>query len=129
ELQTNQQVEELLPLRSEFVQVNYARAIDMAALLKDENNSLLSSRGSVSVDERTNTLLVQDTLNKLDEIRALVHRLDVPVRQVLIESRVLFANDDFEDALGVNFGGALKFRPGNEPIIGFTKALSQASNI
>lgn len=120
ELQTHQQVEELAPLRSEYIQVNYAKASDIAALLKDEKNSLLSARGAVSVDERTNTLLVQDTALKIDEVRNLVHRLDVPVRQVLIESRVVFANDDFEDAIGVNFGIASKFRPGNEPVIGFS---------
>lgn len=118
ELQTNQQVEELAPLHSEFVQINYAKASALASLLKDEANSLLSARGNVSVDERTNTLLVQDTANKLDEIREMVHRLDIPVRQVLIEARVVFANDDFEKALGVNFGAAAKFRPGNEPRLG-----------
>ncbi len=129
ELQANQQVEELAPLRSEYIQVNYAKANDIASLLKDADNSLLSVRGAVSVDERTNTLLVQDTASKLTEISALVNRLDIPVRQVLIESRVVFANDDFEDALGIRFGGALKFRPGNEPVLGLTGQVGDASNI
>ena len=129
ELQTNQQVEELAPLRSEYIQVNYAKAADIAALLKDEKNSLLSARGAVSVDDRTNTLLVQDTSVKIDEIRALVVRLDIPVRQVLIESRVVFANDDFEDAIGVNFGAAAKFRPGNEPVLGFSGNREDANRI
>lgn len=118
ELQTSQQVEDLAPLRAEYIQINYAKASSIAGLLKDENNSLLSTRGTVSVDERTNTLLVQDTASKIDELRKLVHRLDVPVRQVLIESRVVFATDDFEDALGVKFGAAAKLRPGNEPVLG-----------
>jgi type IV pilus assembly protein PilQ len=119
ELQSRQQVQDLSPLRAEYVQVNYAKASEIAVLLKTEKNSLLSARGTVSVDDRTNTLLVQDTAAKLEEVRAVVHRLDVPVRQVLIESRLVFANDDFHDALGVTFGGGAKFRPGKEPVAGF----------
>ena len=104
ELEAQQQVQELAPLRSEFIQVNYARASDLAALLKSSDNTLLSERGNVTVDERTNNLLVQDTALKLNEIRRLVERLDVPVKQVLIESRIVVANDDFSKALGVRFG-------------------------
>ncbi len=104
ELEAQQQVEELAPLRSEFIQVNYARAGDLAALLKSSDNSLLSERGNVTVDERTNNLLVQDTALKLNEIRRLVERLDVPVKQVLIESRIVVASDDFSKSLGVRFG-------------------------
>ncbi len=104
ELESQQQVQELAPLRSEFIQVNYARASDFAALLKSPDNTLLSERGNVTVDERTNNLLVQDTALKLNEIRRLVDRLDVPVKQVLIESRIVIANDDFSRSLGVRFG-------------------------
>ncbi len=104
ELESHQQVEELAPLRSEFMVINYARAADIAALLKDSNNTLLSERGQVSVDDRTNTLLIQDTAYKLNEIRRLVDRLDIPVKQVLIESRIVIANDDFSKDLGVRFG-------------------------
>ncbi|MCG6939993.1 MAG: type IV pilus secretin PilQ [Thiohalocapsa sp.] len=105
ELESKQQIEELAPLRSEFIQVNYAKAADFASLLKSQENNLLTpERGSVTVDQRTNTLLVQDTAAKLDEIRRLVNRLDVPVRQVMIESRVVIANDDFARDLGVRFG-------------------------
>ncbi|NNC67365.1 MAG: type IV pilus secretin PilQ [Gammaproteobacteria bacterium] len=104
ELEAQQQVQELAPLRSEFIQVNYARASDLAALLKSSDNSLLSERGNVTVDERTNNILVQDTALKLNEIRRLVERLDVPVKQVLIESRIVIANDDFSKSLGVRFG-------------------------
>lgn len=120
ELQAKQQVQDLEPIRAEYIEVNYAKASDVAALLKTEKNSLLSTRGTVSVDERTNTLLVQDTLKKLEEVRALIERLDVPVRQVLIESRVVFASDDYEDILGVNLRTAAKFRPGQEPVAGFS---------
>ena len=104
ELEAQQQVQELAPLRSEFIQVNYARAGDLAALLKSSDNSLLSERGNVTVDERTNNLLIQDTALKLNEIRRLIERLDIPVKQVLIESRIVVANDDFSKSLGVRFG-------------------------
>lgn len=104
ELQANQQVEDLVPLRSEYIQINYAKATAIALLLKAEKNSLLSSRGSVSVDERTNMLLVQDTPVKISEIRKLVQHLDIPIKQVLIEARIVLADDNFEDALGVQFG-------------------------
>lgn len=104
ELESQQQVEELAPLRSEFMEINYASAADIATLLKDTDNTLLSERGQVSVDERTNTLLIQDTAFKLNEIRRLVDRLDIPVKQVLIESRIVIANDDFSKDLGVRFG-------------------------
>lgn len=104
ELESQQQVEELAPLRSEFMEINYAKAADLATLLKDSNNTLLSERGQVSVDERTNTLLIQDTALKLNEIRRLIDRLDIPVKQVLIESRIVVANDDFSKDLGAKFG-------------------------
>ena len=104
ELESQQQVEELAPLRSEFLEINYAKASDLAELLKDTNNTLLSDRGQVSVDDRTNTLLIQDTALKLNEIRRLIERLDIPVKQVLIESRIVVANDDFSKTLGAKFG-------------------------
>ncbi len=93
----------LAPLRSEFIRVNYAKAADLAALLKAEKNSLLSPRGNVSVDERSNTLLVQDTEDKLAEVRTLVSTLDIPQRQVLIEARIVIADDNFSKNLGVRF--------------------------
>lgn len=104
ELESQQQVEELAPLRSEFMEINYAQASELAALLKDSDNTLLSERGQVSVDDRTNTLLIQDTSLKLNEIRRLIDRLDIPVKQVLIESRIVVANDDFSKDLGSKFG-------------------------
>ena len=104
ELESQQQVEELAPLRSEFMEINYAKAADLASLLKDTDNTLLSERGQVSVDDRTNTLLIQDTAQKLNEIRRLIDRLDIPVKQVLIESRIVVANDDFSKDLGAKFG-------------------------
>jgi type IV pilus assembly protein PilQ len=104
ELAAKKDVTELAPLRSEYLQVNYAKAQDMAALIKSQNNSMLSSRGSVAVDERTNTLLLLDTSDKLADIRRLVATLDIPVRQVLIESRIVIVNNDFQRQLGAIFG-------------------------
>ncbi|MFT5220067.1 MAG: type IV pilus assembly protein PilQ [Planctomycetota bacterium] len=104
ELESRKQVEELERLRTEFIKVNYAKAEDMAALLKQKDNAILSPRGSVSVDIRTNTLLVKDTNLSLLSVRRLLTELDIPVRQVLIESRVVIANDDFSKELGVRFG-------------------------
>ncbi|MCP4876976.1 MAG: type IV pilus secretin PilQ [Gammaproteobacteria bacterium] len=104
ELEARKQVEELERLRTEFIKVNYAKAADMADLLKLKDNAILSPRGSVSVDERTNTLLVKDTNSSLVNVRTLLAELDIPIRQVLIESRVVIANDDFSKELGVRFG-------------------------
>ncbi len=104
ELESQQQLEELAPVRTEFIQVNYAKAEDLAALLKAEGNNLLSSRGDVSIDSRTNTLLLQDTADKLVDIRKVIAKLDIPIRQVLIESRIVVANEDFSKELGVRFG-------------------------
>ncbi|HEY7379456.1 MAG TPA: type IV pilus secretin PilQ [Steroidobacteraceae bacterium] len=106
QLAARKDLQELSPLRTEYVQVNYAKAADLAGLIKANsgNNSLLSARGSVTIDERTNTLLVQDTAERLQDIRRLVSTLDIPIRQVLIEARIVIANDDFSRNLGVRFG-------------------------
>lgn len=104
ELEAEKQKKELSPLRSEIIQVNYAKATDVRALLASENTSMLSERGRISVDERTNTLLLLETREKIAEIRTLVSRLDVPVRQVLIESRIVIANEDFAREIGTRFG-------------------------
>jgi type IV pilus assembly protein PilQ len=104
DLAAKKDIQELAPLRAEYLQVNYAKAAEMAALIKTQSGSLLSPRGSVAVDERTNTLLLQDTADRLADIRRLVATLDIPVRQVLIESRIVVVNDDFERDLGARVG-------------------------
>ena len=104
ELAAKKDIQELAPLRAEYLQVNYAKAADMAALIKTQSGSLLSPRGSVAVDDRTNTLLLQDTADRLGDIRRLVATLDIPVRQVLIESRIVVVTDDFERDLGARVG-------------------------
>jgi len=106
DLEARQAILELEPLYSEFLQVNYAKAADLAALISaaEGQNSMLSDRGTVAIDDRTNTLLVQDTAERLQDIRRLVRTLDVPIRQVLIESRIVVVSDDFSRDLGVRFG-------------------------
>lgn len=113
ELEAKKQVTELSPLETEFFSISYAKASELATVLKasgggvnrgDQNERLISSRGGVSVDIRTNTLLVQETADKLVEIRRIIERLDRPIRQVMIESRIVIANDDFTRDLGVRFG-------------------------
>ncbi|MSQ91697.1 MAG: type IV pilus secretin PilQ [Gammaproteobacteria bacterium] len=105
ELAAQKDIQELAPLRTEFLQVNYAKAGEIARLVKSSGGgSMLSARGSVSVDERTNTMLVQDTAEQLTAIRNLVSTLDIPVRQVLIEARIVIVSDDFSRELGVRAG-------------------------
>ncbi|WP_189379268.1 type IV pilus secretin PilQ [Thalassotalea profundi] len=104
ELQARQQVEELAPLYSEYIQVNYAKALEFAALIKNEENSILSERGSVSVDERTNTLLIRDTAASIKDIKRMVDVLDIPVRQVVIESRMVTVKDNINEELGIRWG-------------------------
>ena len=106
DLEARNAISELEPMYSEFLQVNYAKAADLAALIQAEGggNNMLSERGSIAVDERTNTLLVYDTANRLEDIRRMVRTLDVPIKQVLIESRIVVVNDDFSRDLGVRLG-------------------------
>lgn len=104
ELEAAKQVSELAPLISESIQINYAKAEDLAKLIKSKDKSLLSPRGSVSIDERTNKLLVLDTSENIDGIISLVEELDIAVRQVLIESRIVLAGSNFSKELGVKFG-------------------------
>lgn len=124
-LEATKQITELVPVRSEYVRINYAKASEVAAILQSQgsagggvntapstngdkkgiaSSSFLSERGRVAVDERTNSLLLQDTPQKIEDIRKVIALLDIPVRQVLIESRLVVANDDFSKSLGARFG-------------------------
>jgi len=103
-LQAQQQVEELAPLYSEYVQINYAKAGEFANLIKNEDTSILSARGSVSVDERTNTLLIRDTAKSIEDIKRMVNILDIPVRQVIIEARMVTVKDNVNEELGIRWG-------------------------
>ena len=119
DLEARAALDELEPMYSEYLQVNYAKASDLAALIGGfggpgggmgggpggmAGGRLLSERGTVAIDDRTNTLLVQDTADRLQDIRRLVRTLDIPIRQVLIESRIVTVNDDFSRDLGVRLG-------------------------
>jgi type IV pilus assembly protein PilQ len=103
EMESNNQSEKLAALRSEFIQVNYAKASDMLGLINGPSK-LLSERGAASVDSRTNTLIVLDTPKRIEEIRDVVMRLDVPIKQVMIEARIVLATTDFAKELGREVG-------------------------
>jgi len=103
ELEANKQIQELAPLYNETIQVNYAKASTIAAMIKQQKNTL-TDRGSINVDDRTNKLFISDVEDRINTIRNLVSELDVPVKQVLIESRIVIANDNFSKELGVRFG-------------------------
>jgi len=104
QLASRQQVAELTPLQSEFLQINYAKAAQIAELLKSADTSLLSERGRVTLDERTNTLLIKDTTESIDNIKRLLKVLDIPVKQVVIEARMVTVNDSVGQELGIRWG-------------------------
>lgn len=136
-LQAQQDKTQLEPLRTGIINVSYAQASELAELIESASESnddqgLLSSRGSVSVDERTNTLLITDTSDRLEEIQSLISQLDRPVRQVLIESRIVIANDDFSHELGVRFGVTATGEAGNGDVFttsGTINATDQQNNL
>ncbi|MCD6046079.1 MAG: Type pilus biosis protein PilQ, partial [Gammaproteobacteria bacterium] len=103
-LELQLQVQELEPLQTTVIVLNYAKADDLVSILKDKTNSLLSDRGSVTVDKRTNALLLKDTPEMLSKVRTLIEKLDAPVKQVLIEARIVEVARDFERTLGIRWG-------------------------
>jgi type IV pilus assembly protein PilQ len=106
ELEARSQIQELEPLHTENFVVNYQKADDVRKLLVDEKQRMLSKRGSVVVDPRTNQLFVQDTSAQLEEVRRLISRIDIPVPQVLIEARIVEADDEFSRDIGARLGFA-----------------------
>lgn len=104
QLQSKKQVAELAPLVAENIQINYAKAADLAGILKSGEGGILSQRGMVSVDDRTNTLLLRDTQGSIDEARDVIKALDIPIKQVLIESRMVTVRDNVDEQLGVRWG-------------------------
>jgi type IV pilus assembly protein PilQ len=113
ELSAQKQLIELEPLYSEIIEINFAKATDLAELLstnaedgREDVAGFLSTRGSATVDLRTNSLLLRDTAEQLTQIKKLIAKLDVPIRQVLIESRIVIASNDFTKELGVRFGAS-----------------------
>ena len=109
QIEANKQIAELAPLVSEFVRIRYANAEDIVELFQagsEDGGSLTSPRGSVVVDARTNSLIITDTATKLAEIRELLELVDIPVRQVMIEARIVIAQSDAAKNLGIEWGGA-----------------------
>lgn len=109
ELENQKQISELAPLHTEFIQVRYASATQLFELFNNaagSEQSVLSERGSVIVDDRTNAIILTDTADRLQEFRKVILQLDIPVRQVLIEARIVTASDDFSEDLGIRWGGA-----------------------
>lgn len=105
ELEAQAQIQALAPLTTEYLQVRYAKAEDLATLLRGDGGlGLLSERGRVSVDARTNTLLIQETRERIASIRRTIDQLDIPVRQVQIEARIVIARDRAARELGINWG-------------------------
>jgi type IV pilus assembly protein PilQ len=117
-LEARQQIAELEPTHTESFQLNYQKAQDVQAFLSTGTQRILSKRGSAVVDARTNTVFVQDTPTRLEEIRRLLRQIDIPVRQVMIESRIVEASDTFSRNLGVRFGYSEDARGGNRRWIG-----------
>ncbi len=134
ELEARKDIGNLAPLRTEYLQVNYAKAEDIAALIRAQGGagggggggggtggrSLLSQRGNVTIDSRTNTLLIQDTADSIASIRSLVATLDIPVRQVLIEARIVVVSSDFTRDLGVRAGFTAITGKGNDGLYSTT---------
>ncbi|MBD3815162.1 MAG: type IV pilus secretin PilQ [Halothiobacillus sp.] len=131
ELEARQQSQQLAPLTTDIIQINYAKANDIYKLLEsasktgnsstdgkggDTAQRFISDRGSVTVDARSNSLIITDTASALDRIRDLIHKLDKPVKQVLIETRIVIATDNFARQLGVRWGVQAGFNRGNSTI-------------
>ncbi|PTS95702.1 type IV pilus secretin PilQ [Pseudomonas sp. HMWF006] len=110
ELESQKQIAELAPLRRELLQVNYAKAADIAKLFQSVTSAeaKVDERGSITVDERTNNIIAYQTQDRLDELRRIVAQLDIPVRQVMIEARIVEANVDYDKSLGVRWGGSIQ---------------------
>lgn len=118
ELEAQKQISELAPLRRELIQVNYAKASDIAKLFQSVTGVSgapgaagggADNRGSITVDDRTNAIIAYQTQDRLDELRRIVAQLDIPVRQVMIEARIVEASVDYSKSLGVRWGGAFTF--------------------
>jgi len=135
EISTKKQLEELAPLRTEYIRVRYANAKEMFELFKGDKagsgsgssggsggsrstGSVLSERGQGVVDERTNSIIITDTAERIEAFKRLVDQIDIPIRQVMIESRIVIANSDFRRELGVRWGGAA-YNANNSRVIDF----------
>ena len=133
EIEANKQLAELAPLQSEFIRIRYAKAVDVIDLFEagsEEGGSLISERGSVVVDERTNSIVVTDTAAKLSEIRDLIEKVDIPIRQVMIEARIVIASSNIDDQLGIRWGGGFLNTNGDQftSVAGDTASVTSLNN-
>ncbi len=128
-LESQQQITELEQTRTESFQINYQKAAEVKKLLSDPQQRLLSKRGSASVDERTNILFVQDTPSRLEEVRKLLAKIDVPVRQVMIEARIVEASDSFSKNLGARLGYVENGATGQVRNVGQTGGLQLGAGV
>jgi type IV pilus assembly protein PilQ len=128
ELESQKQIAELAPLRRELIQVNYAKASDMAKLFQSVTSAegRADERGSITVDDRTNSIIAYQTLERLDELRRIVSQLDIPVRQVMVEARIVEANVDYDKALGVEWRGVSV--GDNNFVVGGSRSLIKGTN-
>jgi type IV pilus assembly protein PilQ len=128
ELESQKQIAELAPLRRELIQVNYAKASDMAKLFQSVTSAdgARDDRGSITVDDRTNSIIAYQTQERLDELRRIVAQLDIPVRQVMVEARIVEANVDFDKSLGVEWRGVSL--GDNNFIVGGTNSLIKGTD-
>ncbi|CAD5106477.1 type IV pilus secretin PilQ [Zestomonas carbonaria] len=128
ELESQKQIAELAPLRRELIQVNYAKAADIAKLFQSvtSGDAGKDERGSITVDDRTNSIIAYQTQDKLDELRRIVSQLDIPVRQVMIEARIVEANVDYDKSLGVEWRGVSV--GDNNWVVGGTNSLIKDTN-
>ena len=133
EIEANKQLAELAPLQSEFIRIRYAKAVDVVTLFEagsEEGGSLISERGSVVVDERTNSIVVTDTAAKLAEIRDLIEKVDIPIRQVMIEARIVIVSSNIDEQLGIRWGGGYLNAQGDKftSIAGDTASVTNLNN-
>lgn len=119
EFESKVQIGDLEPLRTESFQMNYIKGADVKKLLSDPKQTLLSKRGSALLDDRSNILFVQDTPSRLDDVRAMIAKVDVPVRQVMIEARIVEAGDSFAKNLGIRLatGGTTRTTSGGNTTV------------
>ena len=111
--ESQQQIDDTEPMRTEVFTLNYMKAVDLVALLTDSKQKILSKRGSAVKDERTNTVFIQDIPKSLEQVQEIINKTDIPVKQVMIESRLVLADEKFGKELGARFGITQTGKPGS----------------
>jgi len=128
QLEANQQIEDLEPLRTEVFTLKYMKAEALKNILTDDKQKILSKRGSAVLDPRTNMVFVQDTNQRLEDVQRIINRTDIPVKQVMIESRLVIADEQFGRTLGAKLG-VTKANTGSDGGYGIAGNSTTAQNI